>query len=205
MLLQKIRLSNQIAALQEDDVEYLDSVLESERVKEAAVRKETSEQLALFRKQQEEAEREALAKSGSPVEEQETWTVSHKKRKKSFGKGSLLGVKVRKFESPLEHQAANTSGISKATSSEATRSTEIYGGKRVQEAATSEAPPNDHHASPAATLIPRQPSATSRGTSTVSLVISGVTSTPVSSTKATPTTSPPALGLGLDGYSSEED
>ncbi|KAF7185153.1 PSME3-interacting protein, partial [Pseudocercospora fuligena] len=94
---ESLKLSNQFQSLNEDEVEFLDSVMESTRAQEAAVKKETTEQLDAFRRQQEEAER-AAKQAGSPeapeTAEQESWSVG-KKRKK--GKESLFGaVKLRR-------------------------------------------------------------------------------------------------------------
>ena len=50
-------MQNQFRSLDEDEVEFLDSVLESTRTKEAEVKKQTKEQLEVFRAHQEEAER----------------------------------------------------------------------------------------------------------------------------------------------------
>ena len=52
-------MQNQFRSLDEDEVEFLDSVLESTRTKEAEVKKQTKEQLQAFRAQQEEAEKVA--------------------------------------------------------------------------------------------------------------------------------------------------
>ncbi|PPJ53689.1 hypothetical protein CBER1_00852 [Cercospora berteroae] len=98
---QSIRLGNQFQSLDEDDVEFLDSVLESTRAQEAAVKRETKEQLDAFRQQQLEAERR-LAKSGSAnspgpgtdAAEQTEWTVGRKRKKNP--KDVLGGVKLRK-------------------------------------------------------------------------------------------------------------
>jgi hypothetical protein len=101
-LSQKIRLKNQFRALDEDEVEYLDSVLESTRAKEAAVQKETSEQLEIFRRQQAEAEKSAVGDqgSGSPIGEEEQWTT--RKRKKGKEKETFKGLKLRKTSSATE-------------------------------------------------------------------------------------------------------
>ncbi|KXT10874.1 hypothetical protein AC579_8994 [Pseudocercospora musae] len=89
---ESLKLSNQFQSLNEDEVEFLDSVMESTRAQEAAVRKETTEQLDAFRRRQEEAER-AAKQTGSPqapeTAEHDAWPVG-KKRKK--GKESLFGV-----------------------------------------------------------------------------------------------------------------
>ncbi|KAJ8610152.1 hypothetical protein MRB53_038759 [Persea americana] len=54
---ESIRLKNQFRTLDEDEADFLESVLASTRKKEAEERKETVEQLAVFRAQQEAAEK----------------------------------------------------------------------------------------------------------------------------------------------------
>ncbi|CAK4034694.1 Hypothetical predicted protein [Lecanosticta acicola] len=97
---QSIRLSNQFQTLNEDEVEFLDSVLESTRAQEAAVKKQTAEDLDAFRRQQEEAERAAkTADTSEAVDAIDTtsWAVSRKRKK---GREDLLGgVKLRKASS----------------------------------------------------------------------------------------------------------
>lgn len=100
---QSIRLSNQFRSLDEDEVEFLDSVLESTRAKESAVKKETAEQLELFRRQQEETEKAARLAAGHDEPAQEsnnTWAV--KKRKRTREKDNLPGVKLRKSSSSAQ-------------------------------------------------------------------------------------------------------
>lgn len=106
---QSIRLKNQFRTLDEDEVEFLDSVLESTRAKEAAVRKETTEQLDQFRRQQELADKVFLEETqeiggqsgqahrpGSPTSETSQWAINARKRKRVKEKDSLPGVKLRK-------------------------------------------------------------------------------------------------------------
>lgn len=102
---ESMRLKNQFRSLDEDEVEFLDSVLESTRAKEAAVKKETAEQLAEFHRQREEAERSLLddpssekaATGGStkPPGEEEQWARSGKKRKRTK-KDLLFPTKTRR-------------------------------------------------------------------------------------------------------------
>ena len=102
---ESIKLKNQFRNLDEDEVEFLDSVLESTRAKEQAVKRETSEQLDLFRRQQEEAERAALDEGGSasntaasptdPTTETQ-WALNARKRKRAKEEKGLKGVKIRK-------------------------------------------------------------------------------------------------------------
>jgi hypothetical protein len=75
-------------------------VLESTRAKEANVKRETTEQLQAFRKQQEEAEKANRTNlAPAPTDTAETsWSTSARKRKK--GRSEVLGgVKLRKTSS----------------------------------------------------------------------------------------------------------
>ena len=78
-------------------------MLESTRRQEAAVKRDTIEQLDAFRKHQEEAERKALAEqnAGSPPTDDAQWVPGGRKRKKGNEKdrGLLKGVKLRKASS----------------------------------------------------------------------------------------------------------
>ena len=108
---ESIRLKNQFRNLDEDEVEFLDSVLESTRVKEQAVKKETSEQLDLFRRQQEEAEKALLeegikasdaAASPTGPSSDTQWALNAKKRKRTKEDKGLKGLKIRKSSSTIE-------------------------------------------------------------------------------------------------------
>lgn len=98
---ESIKLKNQFRSLDDDEIEFLDSVLESTRAREAAVQKETSEELEHFRKQQEEAGKAIAAQGedGSPEVLEEQWTTKGKKRRRSHVKESLVGLKLRKTSS----------------------------------------------------------------------------------------------------------
>lgn len=111
---ESIRLKNQFRNLDEDEVEFLDSVLESTRAREEAVKKETREQLELFRRQQEEADRALMAESagtgdvtevgasGSPTGAESSWAVNARKRKRLKGKEIPKFTKHRKHSLLLE-------------------------------------------------------------------------------------------------------
>lgn len=183
--IQSIRLKNQFRTLDEDEVEFLDSVLESTRAKEAAVRKETSEQLDAFRKQQEEAERAAaLAEinSGTVPQDEEQWVASGRKRKKGREKEQLKGVKLRKLSSTSEKSPV---GLSTTPTSTATP---------VASAGKS--------ASPAVEAKPRNGQSTgnvSKGEPPAAAELP--LETPP---KVPPKTNGPSV-LGLSGYSSDDD
>lgn len=109
---ESIRLKNQFRTLDEDEVEFLDSVLESTRAKEDAVKKETTEQLQLFRRQQEEADKlalkeadtetavspEAASPSTSPAIDSQ-WATNARKRKRAKDNDTIPGIKLRKSSS----------------------------------------------------------------------------------------------------------
>lgn len=119
---ESIRLKNQFRNLDEDEIEFLDSVLESTRAKEEAVKKETKEQLDLFRRQQEEADKALLdaagndstvtpATAGSALAKEGQWAVNARKRKRAKEKEVLKGVKLRKSSSTSEPVASATDEI----------------------------------------------------------------------------------------------
>jgi hypothetical protein len=93
-------LKHQFRSLDEDEIDFLDSVLETERAKETATKKETAEQLDIFRRHQEEEERQLKLQEKLPVEKEENpdWTVGPKKRKKAE-KEAFKGIKLRKNSS----------------------------------------------------------------------------------------------------------
>ena len=95
-------------------------MLESTRAKEDAVKKETKEQLDLFRRQQEEADKALLdgagndttvtpATAGSPPPEEGQWAINARKRKRAKEKEVLKGVKLRKSSSTSEQIASLSS------------------------------------------------------------------------------------------------
>jgi len=93
------KLTNQFRSLDEDEIEFLDSVQERARAKELAEKKHTKEHLEEFRKQQEEAERAAKeldAAAVAPVTASETWAVGPRKRKKGKDKDGIGGLKIRR-------------------------------------------------------------------------------------------------------------
>lgn len=83
-------------------------MLESTRAKEEAVKKETAEQLKLFRRQQEEADKALLSEGGDTIEPsapgkpsspsivESKWAINSRKRKRAKEKEGLKGVKLRK-------------------------------------------------------------------------------------------------------------
>ena len=175
------KLKNQFRNLEEDEVDFLDSVLESTRAKEAAVRKETTEQLEAFRKQREDADRalrdgEDVEKAGSPTEELESWSVGKKRRRKD--KGPASGVKLRKSSS-TQDQSQSAQTLSPDTTKTLPAFKELK-----KEKAGQELQPNSPDLAPKAASHP---------------------SAPPDSKKSQPSPNKPSVGLGLAGYSSDED
>ena len=110
------KLKNQFLSLDEDDIEFLDSVLESTRKEEDRVRRETREGLEAFRRQQEEADKKAREGEGGPAlgeasltVEEEQWIAGGRKRKRKGEKEVLKGVKIRRASSAVEDSQIATS------------------------------------------------------------------------------------------------
>ena len=112
-------MKNQFRTLDEDEVEFLDSLLESTRAREEALKKETNEQLEVFHRQRQEAEKSALAsgdandpnrvEAASPTEE-EQWSIPGRKRRRTKEKDSLPGIKLRKASSGTKPASSNLEG-----------------------------------------------------------------------------------------------
>jgi len=92
-------LKNQFRSLDDDEVDFLDSILETQRAKERALKEETDAQLAAFRKQREKAERETVQTSPTADDIPTEWMLSGKKRKAASEKGIVKGLKLRKTSS----------------------------------------------------------------------------------------------------------
>ena len=150
------------------------------------MKRETTEQLDLFRRQQEEADKALLeegvdkeeeGKAGSPAAGESQWAVNARKRKRAKEKEGLKGVKIRRSSTSegLERRGSASQELEKATAGPvATDVKETEGAlppKAKPEAKATEA----SHTSP-----------------------------PTNTTAAaSPGTKPGALGLA--GYSSDED
>lgn len=106
--------------MDEDEIEFLDSVLESTRAEEARVKRETAEGLEAFRRQQDEADKKLKRESAgadadaAPIEE-EAWVSAARKRKRAKEKEVLKGVKVRKSSSRAERSLAELGTVAGAT------------------------------------------------------------------------------------------
>ena len=126
---EKIKLKNQFRSLDEDEVEFLDSVLESTRAQEAAVQKDTADQLEIFRRQREEAEKTLLEDTTTdvaPAAEGEDWKIPSRKRRREKKNDSLVPGKKRKStteesgrDTPQPEQNEETSPADKTEIKEA--------------------------------------------------------------------------------------
>jgi len=169
-------LRNQFRSLDDDEVDFLDSVLESTRAKEAAVKKDTAEQLNRFKEQQEQRERtEQVTESEEPLSPQENWAVNGRKRKRAQGK-DILGIKLRKSSSTAD--SAPTLPLRK-------ESVHSESGSPVEKDKET------------ATGIQASRELTNKGTVT--------RLNKEDATKPSKNTTPTSVGLGLGGYSSGED
>ena len=100
-------MKNQFRSLDDEEVSFLDSVLESTRAKEAEVRRETEEQLEVFRKQREAAEKAQFEEDNAAVSSgtanaaahREEWAARPKKRRRDKDAAPSLGSKLRKMSS----------------------------------------------------------------------------------------------------------
>jgi hypothetical protein len=114
-------------ALEDDEADYLDSILDKKRQEEANVKKETFEQLDLFRRQREEAERKArgLAEDSTEAPQEEDvsqWAAVGRKRKKGPEAGLLKGIKLRKSNTvPEEKKPADNAKGAENPTHEATK------------------------------------------------------------------------------------
>lgn len=190
---ESIRLKNQFRALDEDEVEFLDSLLESTRAKEAALKKETAEQLEAFHRQRQEADKALLESAsgenptGASTVEEEQWTISARKRRRDKKKESLLPGKKRK-SSAAEDEAASSLTERKA-SPDAKDATE----------------------KPPVSICPTQPPpAKARSPKNPPAAAAAPVETKPESDAKSPDTKPPlakptSVALGLAGYSSDED
>lgn len=189
---EKTRLKNQFRSLDEDEVDFLDSVLESTRAQEAAVKKDTADQLEAFRKQREEAEKSMLGPTSSeiaPAEEDE-WNIPARKRRRDKGKDLLLPGKKRK--------ASATEGSREPDASKRQESSH-----HAQEASTTDKEGAKATTAPSTTspekADPTNP--TENATSNAHKSTSTEESQP--DTKQPPKPAP--VSLGLAGYGSDSD
>ncbi|KAI5256690.1 hypothetical protein E4T42_01499 [Aureobasidium subglaciale] len=182
----KAKLKNQFRSLDQDEVEFLDTVMETTRAKEDAVRKETAEQLEAFRRQQEDTEKASreAAPEASNQSESDTWAFNARKRKRNREKEAIAGIKLRKSSSSMAQMTEDAGATSGAVSDD----------KKQSPPSPGPAP-----ASQSASAKPVQPPVAA---------MDEVVSDQVNKAPATvrASASPkPAAALGLAAYSSDDD
>ncbi|KAI1370658.1 hypothetical protein F4677DRAFT_346950 [Hypoxylon crocopeplum] len=101
------RIRNQFRALDDDEIEFLDGVLDERRVEEDRVKKETEERLASFREAQKAAGTSTAAEDTAEIKDDNAvaWVGAGKKRKRSEKEnksGIVKGVRRRVSESEKE-------------------------------------------------------------------------------------------------------
>jgi hypothetical protein len=163
--------------------------MESTRAKEEEVRKETADQLETFRRQQEEAEKASNVQEDSPpIAGSENWAAVPKKRKKGR-EGAIGGVVKLRRVSTTEKQSVSD------------QSQNADGGEDTTAGATTKVATAE-----ASAIEPNSSAANDKEEPTCESSKRKSTSVPAESVSPDPKPpSPPAAGLGLAAYSSDED
>ena len=121
---ESIKLKNQFRALNDDEVDFLDSQVDAKIAKERAIQQETSEQLRLFRERQDAsdangfdaaADEQAVHDSTTAELDTTNWAPS-KKRKRVKEKEVIKGVKLRRNSSDVHGSHPVASAQDKPTS-----------------------------------------------------------------------------------------
>jgi hypothetical protein len=141
------RIKNQFRALDDDEVEFLDSVLQSTRAEEERVRRETAAGLALFRQQQDEVDKKVrrdndkpVVDDGPPTVEDESWVASGRKRKRTKEKDGLKGVKLRRSSTSTESKIYPSLDAEKTTVASSRKENMSPTNPTVQSQSTQELP-----------------------------------------------------------------
>ncbi|CAI7610320.1 unnamed protein product [Penicillium glandicola] len=188
---EKSRLRNQFRSLDEDEVEFLDSVLESTRAKEAAVKKETADQLEAFRRQREEAQKALLGSTESEVTpvQGDDWAALARKRRRDKQRDLLAPGKKRKASA-----AENTAGKDTHNGKDSEKQA---GGGSPNTKKLDQDTSKSNKTTPATSATAPETTNTATQTKAVADVGKGQAET------KTPTKPPVSLGLG--GYSSDSE
>jgi hypothetical protein len=183
---EKIKLKNQFRSLDEDEVDFLDSIMESTRAQEAAVKRETAEQLELFRRQREEAEKVALEEGSAdvaPPAEGEDWKIPARKRRRDK-KDFLVPGKKRKSTAEVAGEQKTDKDIKDP----------VKGGKKESVPARAQK----------AEL--KESKSTVNSASSASPVVGGEAKVAApAETEQKQAANPSSLSLGLSGYSSDSE
>ena len=103
---ESLRLKNQFRSLDDDEIDFLDSVLESTRENERKIKQETVEMLDEFRKQRAEADKTNLddqpidAGDGENFEQGMSWGKKRKRKEKDSK--AVKGAKLRRSSTTEE-------------------------------------------------------------------------------------------------------
>ncbi|KAI9928749.1 hypothetical protein MW887_001967 [Aspergillus wentii] len=189
---EKMKLKNQFRSLDEDEVDFLDSVLESTRAQEAAVKKDTADQLEEFRRQREEAEKVLLEDTSADVKpsaETEDWKIPARKRRRDKKQDLLLPGKKRKSLAE-EEKADEASSQTKQKTAQATKPAAKSAGGTFVSIPTPKATPQESNSSQSPKNAGKQvESADAKA----------------SQPEAKPAAQPSSFSLGLAGYSSDSE
>ncbi|KAJ5383119.1 hypothetical protein N7517_001030 [Penicillium concentricum] len=189
---EKSRLRNQFRSLDEDEVDFLDSVLESTRAQEAAVKKETADQLEAFRRQREEAQKALLGSTSPDVTpvQGEDWAALARKRRRDKQRDLLIPGKKRKGSATenADGKETHSGNDSQQQAGAASSST-----KKLDQGTS-----KSNEATPAASV-------TASETANPVTQPKVVTDTEKGQLKTKSPTKPPAVSLGLGGYSSDSE
>lgn len=192
---EKIRLKNQFRSLDEDEVEFLDSVLESTRAQEAAVKKDTAEQLELFRRQREEAEKASLGPTSSEVApaQGDEWAIPARKRRRDKNKDLLIPGKKRKA-SVVESEGEKADTTREQEVRKSSQGNVPTGSKHEQHTAE---PASSVLPTPHATSTPESPEPASKDNRAVKPA--------PSEPEDKPSAKPAPFSLGLAAYGSDSE
>ncbi|KAI5294162.1 hypothetical protein KEM52_004585 [Ascosphaera acerosa] len=207
---ESIKLKNQFRTLDEDEIEFLDSVMESTRAEEAARKKETMEQLELFHRQREEAAK-AEAAGHVPAQdlispEETKWdSTLHRKRRRK-GREPLLSAKLRKRSSPSaeEHSPLGKAGEAGPVGEPPD------GGENAPATAsalqTKAGPPKQSQGgSQDRQKLPADDQQKEETEEAAAASVAPASKPQTAQTAKTAQTAQPALVLGLDAYDTDED
>jgi hypothetical protein len=180
---QAAKLKNQFRSLDQDEVEFLDTVLESTRAKEDAVKRETAERLEAFRRQQEDTEKASRgdAPEASHQSEADTWAFNARKRKRTREKEAIAGLKLRKSSSSMAQMTSDAGAAEAAVSDDKKPSPSSPAPTPANQSAKSVQPP--------VAAIDKA-------------ILDKVDKTPVTAASTAPA---PAAALGLAAYSSDDN
>ncbi|KAB8210408.1 N-terminal domain of NEFA-interacting nuclear protein NIP30-domain-containing protein [Aspergillus parasiticus] len=188
---EKIKLKNQFRSLDEDEVEFLDSIMESTRAQEAAVKKETAEQLEAFRRHREEAEKVALEEGTTdvtPAAEGEDWKIPARKRRRD--KKDLL------FPGKKRKSTAEGAGETPSTGEQKVDQKDKEPGKVDKRSVST----------PAEAVKAEKPQPSVSAASSASPVQAGNAKVAApEQTEKKPAAKPAPISLGLSGYSSDSE